>query len=371
MYFFHPDLGAFTYFTQSLKNIHIQYTLAITPVEEYLMRVFLDVKLRHYSHRTAYTPVTLNPDERDVFCIFRCDCANHTVTWILVMNNKPDFLCVGAQKCGTSWLQMQFEQHPEFWVPPSKEIHYFDRMHRERPLKRSHFIMRRTLEKRKRRLEITSSRVDKSRISGKIHWLESAINSNKSGIEWYESLFPESRPNLVRGDITPAYGIISKKDFEFIYKRYPDVKIIFLMRNPAGRFWASTKRRVLKKAKRPELLEDQEYLRNLAEHPRRDMRSRYDYTIRILDEVFPKENVLYGFYEEIFPSDQARDTFLLKVCAFLGAREDVELFPNRHRRYQASARVEITRDFEDYLNTRYSDVRSFIKARFGYLPAGF
>ncbi len=31
----------------------------------------------------------------------------------------PDFLCVGAQKAGTSWLYQQLERHPDFWMPPN------------------------------------------------------------------------------------------------------------------------------------------------------------------------------------------------------------------------------------------------------------
>src|SRR5215471_4218872 len=42
----------------------------------------------------------------------------------------PDFLCVGAQKAGTSWLYQQLEPHPDFWMPPLKELHYLDLLNR-------------------------------------------------------------------------------------------------------------------------------------------------------------------------------------------------------------------------------------------------
>src|SRR5689334_16087334 len=44
----------------------------------------------------------------------------------------PDFLCIGAQKAGTSWLYQQLEPHPDFWMPPVKELHYFDLLHKTR-----------------------------------------------------------------------------------------------------------------------------------------------------------------------------------------------------------------------------------------------
>src|SRR3954451_6343376 len=42
----------------------------------------------------------------------------------------PDFICIGAQKAGTGWLYEQLRAHPDFWVPPIKELHYFDRLAR-------------------------------------------------------------------------------------------------------------------------------------------------------------------------------------------------------------------------------------------------
>ena len=35
-----------------------------------------------------------------------------------------DFVVVGAQKSGTTWLYEAFDQHPGIFVPPSKELHY-------------------------------------------------------------------------------------------------------------------------------------------------------------------------------------------------------------------------------------------------------
>src|SRR3984957_2732032 len=44
----------------------------------------------------------------------------------------PDFLCIGAQKAGTTWLHKMLGQHPGAWLPPIKEIHYFDRLYRKK-----------------------------------------------------------------------------------------------------------------------------------------------------------------------------------------------------------------------------------------------
>ncbi len=38
---------------------------------------------------------------------------------------QPDFLLIGAQKSGTTWLWNQLDQHPETDLPKTKELHYF------------------------------------------------------------------------------------------------------------------------------------------------------------------------------------------------------------------------------------------------------
>ena len=38
----------------------------------------------------------------------------------------PNFLGIGAQKSGTTWLHANLSQHPQIWMPPVKEIHYLD-----------------------------------------------------------------------------------------------------------------------------------------------------------------------------------------------------------------------------------------------------
>ncbi len=50
--------------------------------------------------------------------------------WSSTADVQPDFLCVGAQKGGTSWLYQQLASHPDFWMPPIKEVRYFDKLSR-------------------------------------------------------------------------------------------------------------------------------------------------------------------------------------------------------------------------------------------------
>jgi hypothetical protein len=45
------------------------------------------------------------------------------------VKNTPDFICIGMQKAGTTWLAANLGRHPSAWIPSIKEIHYFDETH--------------------------------------------------------------------------------------------------------------------------------------------------------------------------------------------------------------------------------------------------
>jgi sulfotransferase family protein len=130
---------------------------------------------------------------------------------------RPDFLCVGVHKGGTTWLYQQLDSHPDFWMPPLKELHYFDQLSRvQRP---------------------SSSRCRDER---DLRFLES-INSLSAkpsiDFERYAQLFEPKGP-LLSGDISPNYSTLSNKIIRQIVGHFPKLKVIFLARDPVERLWS-------------------------------------------------------------------------------------------------------------------------------------
>ena len=130
---------------------------------------------------------------------------------------QPDFMCIGAHKSGTTWLYQQLDAHPDFWMPPVKELHYFDQL----------------------------SRVDRSapprcRDERDLRFLES-LNSLSAkadiDLENYGRLF-EPKGSLLSGDISPNYSTLSSKLIRQIVRYFPSLKVIFLARDPVQRFWS-------------------------------------------------------------------------------------------------------------------------------------
>jgi hypothetical protein len=129
----------------------------------------------------------------------------------------PDFLCVGAQKGGTTWLFHQLDSHPDFWMPPRKELHYFDELSRT---KRA-FPPRRRDERDLWFLEKITSLSAQSYID----------------LDNYARLF-EAKASLLSGDITPAYSMLNDEVIQRIADHFPRLKVIFLARDPVERAWS-------------------------------------------------------------------------------------------------------------------------------------
>lgn len=70
----------------------------------------------------------------------------------------PDFIIVGAQKAGTTFLYHVLSQHPDVLAASEKEVHYFDdpqNFRRGENWYRAHFPLQKSLERRRQSTERT------------------------------------------------------------------------------------------------------------------------------------------------------------------------------------------------------------------------
>lgn len=147
----------------------------------------------------------------------------------------PDFLCIGAQRSGTSWLYSSLSSHPAVRLPPVKEIHYFDSPDSKPVLYKAFFNRDRNLRYRLQRQLLDGARTTwhSSKRFNVLGWYGHYFllphNDN-----WYANLF---RPGLgqISGDITPAYARLDKSTVARIHSLMPNAKIIYLLRDPIER----------------------------------------------------------------------------------------------------------------------------------------
>ena len=140
----------------------------------------------------------------------------------------PDFLCIGAQKAGTGWLYEQLRSHPDFWMPPLKELHYFDRLGRARTL---------PARKKRDRLEVAHGSARDQRDTQFLEAMKTLCAQSEIDLPIYAALFAP-KASLISGDITPGYSTLQDDIIERITAYFPKLKIIFIARDPVERAWS-------------------------------------------------------------------------------------------------------------------------------------
>jgi hypothetical protein len=188
----------------------------------------------------------------------------------------PDFVIGGAMKAGTTFLHRVLVQHPHVFIPDG-EVHFFC-------------------------IDDTIQHPDFWRV----HDYDRDFGRN---IEWYRSLFESASSSQLLGEDSTTY-LPSQKAPERIQAVRPDVKLIFLLRDPVARtyshYWhrVKTGRAVHHFEQELELGTSNLYLR-----------SYYKSQLERYFDLFAKGQIKVIISERLFESPQE---VLNSVYAFLG-----------------------------------------------------
>ena len=278
----------------------------------------------------------------------------------------PDFLGIGAQRAGTTWLAKNLRQHPQIWMPPKKEIHYFNRStsYSSSPsLLTSEFILARIFggqdhNKRWRNaLRKSISRNSRYPVWQAISW-DLKFFFGQYNDKWYASLF-EGTGDKVTGEITPAYSILETGDIRHIREIMPWVKIIYFVRNPIDRAWSAMRYRVWRESGRRRVkgqpldsfslsLGDFEKVFRLREWA---LRGNYVRTINNWRSSFPEEQFFIGFFDDIVNDPKQ---LLSEVFEFLGVESSEEYMTlSAFEKINPSPHKEMPLEFRLYLANQY------------------
>ena len=199
-----------------------------------------------------------------------------------MLQRLPDFLGIGVQKGGTTTLQRLLEQHPQVYLPPCKELHYFS-----------------------------------------LHYGE--------GEAWYRQQFEAAAPHQRCGEITPYY-VFHPEAPARIHALLPQVKLILLLRDPVERVLsqvAHSMRLELEPleleaalAAEAERLQGAEQVLAPADGRHRShqehsylARSRYERQLQCWLRVFPREQLFIRRSEDLFAQPEL---LWAELLAFLG-----------------------------------------------------
>lgn len=151
---------------------------------------------------------------------------------------RPDFLCIGAQKAGTTWLYANLRGHPEILMPPVKEVAYFstryipgwaqaDADHRAHQVAQAqeHWNTPERLDPKRTRPEI------RARVLASLE----ALSREPMDDAAYATLFEGCAVDQVCGEISPQYCVLPREGIRHALSFNPNLKVIALLRHPVAR----------------------------------------------------------------------------------------------------------------------------------------
>jgi len=154
----------------------------------------------------------------------------------------PDFIGIGMERAGTSWLFTQLAFHPEIWVPPLKELHFFDVIDpkaRYLTHRYSYHLKSRLKQKAAPFMDMPHRpEFQKNSYGEYLRW-DCNFFCGKFNVEWYKRLFaPRFTKGRVCGEFTPAYSNLTQDTIRLILDMNPNVKFLLMVRNPIQRLWS-------------------------------------------------------------------------------------------------------------------------------------
>ena len=250
-------------------------------------------------------------------------------------DHYPSFLCIGAQKAGTTWLDKQLRAHCDLWLPPMKEVHYFDYVDRPEFRKWITWHLRITL---RRELFNRINSIDKQRKAvdwKELEYLSKIMTySDRFTDNWYKHLFSIAPSGSITGEITPEYSTISDKGINHILKLCPNIKVIYIIRDPVKRASSQLKMNMVRngdfrKAVNPktkEVVNLNLFYKNLEHYSIKDRGNYSTYVPRWDDKL--KDNMLYIPFQQIAknPKDVLHKVFThigVEMEGYSGAPEKV------------------------------------------------
>jgi hypothetical protein len=270
------------------------------------------------------------------------------------------FVGIGAQKSGTTWLARMLAAHPDIFVTPVKEIHYFDHI---RGLTEHLSQKKRRSRHRKYYQRMFTQWGQFSHYREQRHWWRDYMASPIDD-DWYRRLFQHRGRATFAGEITPEYAILGRDGLDHIKRLAPEARVIFIMRNPVDRLWSQ----VLHQCRSRGLDANRQSMDAIAAmlaEPRFGELADYAQTLDDLAAVFRPDQTLVLFYEDMHKD---RLVALEGVCRFIGTKFDPASFTELGRRFNRSQQAALPDSVRAHLRGICRAQADAVRRRVGRIP---
>ncbi|MEO1310446.1 MAG: sulfotransferase [Pseudomonadota bacterium] len=264
------------------------------------------------------------------------------------MARFPDFLCVGQQKAGTTWLWKNLRAHPQVYLPFVKEIDYFNDLY----IPESRAWISRT-----RRLQEFLGYRDRVADKDAQAFKELVAHARFAPNDvWYAEQFEDAGARIA-GDLTPGYALLPPQGLWHVRRLNPEVKIILMVRDPAERAWSAARHYLRRVSKDPE---ETDLVAFIEEHP--DILKNSDAAAILASwrRIFSEDQIFVHFFDDVAERPEA---LLAEVCDQIGVDPGYE-FPAAHEPVFPGIEVETPAAVSEYLAEALAPAYARLEAAF-------
>jgi hypothetical protein len=218
----------------------------------------------------------------------------------------PDFLIVGPQRTGTTWLHANLREHPEIFLAEPKELFFFSRL--------------KTPDHPKFQ-------------SNDLGWYLGFFHDPLWRYLYKQAMcmarYRRAYNPMIRGEATASYAAMDREVIEELALLRPDVKVIMMVRDPVERAWSHAKKDLSRNVSRPlsDVTDDewQAFFRD----PYQVRCAQYGWQFENWSACLPSGNILVAKFEDVAERPEA---LLAEVLRFLGVSSEAGLIPASARK---------------------------------------
>ena len=214
----------------------------------------------------------------------------------LTLDRFPDFLIIGPQRTGTTWLHAILRGHPEVSLAEPKELFFFSRLK-----------------------DRTSPRFESAQLDWYLsHFRDPAARWIARQARSLVRLGRPYRPRM-RGEATASYAAMDRDLIEEIAALRPGLKVLMMVRHPVDRAWSHAKKDLARnRGRRSEEVGEEEW-KCFFRDPYQLRCARYEENLANWSACFPAANIFVGTFEQV---EQQPVELLRRVTRFLGVSEE-------------------------------------------------
>lgn len=251
----------------------------------------------------------------------------------------PNFFIAGPHRCGSTWLYKNLRRHPQIFMTRPKGIDYFI-----------------FLKEPEHELYASSD------LDYYVNYFSDTLYSYTLKMAHSLIHFREFYNPKIRGEGSTTSAVLHKDVKSDVITLNPDIKLIFMIRNPIERAWSNAKRILMREADREfEEVPHQEFV-DFFNDPYMKSCGFFTTIFDNWGKLVPEKNIFIGQFEDM---KRNPEKLLLNIFTFLGVKSNRKYIPEiSKKKFNVTKSIKVPERYHELLYDMYRDEIKRLHERF-------